>query len=143
MDSLGNDERNGKWIQICDTPASLGAEIGKLTGMDATGWGVELHGNHVKHTDNRHGGSGVHDHSMADIEHYGRIGYVINHYDSVELLKDQAGRQVYSEEYKNSQNKPSPVVNVKMRINGTVAVQQAVQDAKRQKLQIISVRIEK
>ncbi len=143
MDSLDNDERNGKWIAICNAPATLGTEIGALTGMDATGWGVELHGNHVRHSDKRHGGSGAHDHSMADIEHYGRIGYVINHFDSVELLKDQAGNQVYSEEYKNSQNKPSPVVNVKMRIDGTMAVQQAVQDAKRKKLQIISVRIEK
>ena len=80
---------------------------------------------------------------MSNFDHYGRIGYVVEHYDSVELLKDQNGRQVYSEEYKNSQNKPSPVVNIKMRVDGTVAVQQAVQDAKRKKLQIVSVRIEK
>lgn len=80
---------------------------------------------------------------MADPVHFGRINYVLNHFDSVEALKDQNGNQVYSEEFKDRNNKPSPVVNVKMRIDGTIAVQQAVPDSKLRKLRIVSVRIEK
>ena len=87
--------------------------------------------------------AGEHDQSMADPEHYGRLGYVCKNFDSCKPLKDQNGKQVFSTDYRDRNNKPAPVVELKMKVDGTVAVQQAVPDSKWKRLRIVSVHIEK
>ncbi len=47
---------------------------------------------------------------MADFDNVGRIGYVLDNYDNVELLIDKNGKQVFSHAYNNSDGSPSPMV---------------------------------
>jgi len=142
MKTADNHTRNNSWVDICQVNTRMSDRVKEITGVDTSGWKVELQGNHVKHIDNRHGGKGQQDSSMADPETYARLGYVMTNFDSIDILTDKRGNPVKSEEYKGSNNKPSPVINIRMKIDGTVAVQEAVPDTKMKKLRIVSARIE-
>jgi hypothetical protein len=115
------------------------ADIGNLTGINVDGFSHNMNGSSVEHIDNRHGANGVADHSMADINDLGRIRYVLDNYDKVDLLYDDNGDAVYSNHFKDSNNKPSPVVVYEKRINGIYYVVEAVPDSKMKKLQVVSV----
>jgi hypothetical protein len=113
-------------------------DINNLTGVDVTGYKHNLKGNAVEHIENRHGINGVADHSMADIENYGKIGYVLNNYDKVDLLRYSDGSQKRSKGILNSAGVPSPMVRYEKRVNGLFYVVEAVPDTKTKTLQIIS-----
>ena len=77
---------------------------------------------------------------MKDV---GRLGYVMQHFDSIDILRDKNGAPVLSGQYNGRDGKPSPVLEARMRIDGTYAVQHAVPDSKWKKIYIVSARIEK
>jgi len=113
-------------------------DVGRLTGIDVTGYKHNIKGNTIEHIENRHGKNGEHDNSMADINDYGRIKYVLDNYDSVKVLSDDAGNITRSGEYKDSNNKPAPLIRYEKRVNGTVYVVEAVPDTKAKKLQVVT-----
>jgi hypothetical protein len=61
------------------------ADIQQMTGVDVTGFTHNLKGNHVEHIEYRHGEVGKQDSSMADINDYGKMKYVLYNYDTIEL----------------------------------------------------------
>lgn len=138
----GNELSKMKW-PICDATPELGARVKELTGLDTTGWKIELRGERARHLDIRHGAEGAHDHSLADMKDVGRLGYVMQHFDSIDILRDKNGVPVLSGQYNGRDGKPSPVLEARMRIDGTYAVQHAVPDSKWKKIYIVSARIEK
>lgn len=137
------DELSQMKCPICDATPELGARVKELTGLDTTGWKIELRGERARHLDIRHGAEGAHDHSLADIKDVGRIGYVMQHFDSIDILRDENGAPVLSGQYNGKDGKPSQVLEARMRIDGTYAVQHAVPDSKWKKIYIVSARIEK
>lgn len=101
-----------------------------------------LNGNQVEHINRRHGAKGKADHSMADIEDYGRFKYVIDNYDTIEVQRNQKGDIVRNSRFRNTDNTMPPVVVYKKRVNGVVRVVEAIPDSQRKQFQIISARKE-
>ena len=64
-------------------------DINNLLGGDYQGYTNAINSNAIKHIQKRHGNGGEADSSMKHIEDIGRIGYVLDNYDSVEILKDK------------------------------------------------------
>jgi len=113
-------------------------DIEGLTGIDAGGYKRSIKGSSIGHIERRHGPNGKQDHSMADINDYGRIQYVLDNYDSIELTFDQNGKQTFSDEFKDSNSRPAPLVTYRKRIDGMFYVIEAVPNAKVKTLQIVS-----
>ena len=67
---------------------------------------------------------------------------VMQNFDSIDYCYDQHGNKVLSGEYQDK-NGPAPVLETRMKIDGTFAVQEAVPDSKWKKIYIVSARIEK
>jgi len=114
------------------------SDIHNLTGVDVSGYEHILKGSTVEHIENRHGENGTADRSMADVNDIGRMKYVIDKYDNIELLRGDDGELVLSSEFRDSKNKQAPTVRYQKRVNGTYYVIEAVPDSKAMKLQIVS-----
>jgi len=113
-------------------------DIGKLVGVDVSGYTHNIRGNTITHIENRHGENGEHDHSMADINDLGRIGYILENYDEVRLLREKNGNTVRSSEFLRSNGERAPLIIYKKQVNGNYYVVEAVPDTKAKKLQVIS-----
>ena len=115
------------------------ADIYRLTGVNAVGFTHNIKGDAIQHIEKRHGENGEADRSMADINDYGKIKYVLDNYDDVNVLYDDDGEVMRSEGHRNSNNESAPMVRYEKRINGTFYVVEAVPDAKAKKLQVVTV----
>jgi hypothetical protein len=118
-------------------------DIKQITGIDVTGFSHNIKGNYVEHIGIRHGAHGKHDQSMADVNDYGRIKYVLDNYDEAVRGREQNGKLSYSGEFKDSNGNHAPTVVYRKRINGQFYVVEAVPDAGAKKLQVISAYKEK
>lgn len=136
-------EANRARHEVCKAGERLASALSRIVGVDALGWAVVLRAHHARHIFNRHGPAGRHDKSLADSSHVGRMAYVLENFDEAGLLFDQNGRAVESKEYKNADGTLAPVVNIRMRIDGLAAVQQAVPDSKAHCVYVVSMRIQK
>jgi hypothetical protein len=141
------DEQNKKarnWMNhdLSDVREREARDIKNITGIDITGYRHNVSGGEIDHINIRHGKNGDQDHSMADIDDVARMNYVLENYDSVALLLDKKGNPIKSGKYKNSDNTPSQMVVFKKRINGDYYLVEAVPDASKKKLRIISAYIE-
>ncbi len=130
MDIAPVDQRT-----IEDVQAATGIDVSDFTGHS-------LSGNALEHIDLRHGATGEADHSMADLNDIARMGYVLEHYDSVEPLIDKHGKPVLSGEYYNADGSRAPEVRFQMRVNGTYYVVEAVPDAAVRKFRVVSAYME-
>lgn len=117
-------------------PQRMADEIKKQTGIDATGYPVKVDVGHARHTEIRHGEHGQADHSM-DPESFARTRYVLDHFETCEPAMKN-GKPHLNDNYRNSENKPSPQLQFRMRIDGQAVVQEAVQDAKNKVVWIVS-----
>lgn len=143
MLSADVETQNRSRIKICKVPNKLGEDVKRLTGIDTTGWPIVLKGNHIRHIDKRHGAQGEHDRTMSDIENFGRIGFVANHYESFRPLFNKRGERVVTHEFQDHFRRPSQVYDMRMRIDGEIAIQHAVLDTRHKSLQIISCYVDK
>ena len=141
--TLPDWEANHSRYEICKVGARLAGIVSKLVGFDTEGWPVSLSGNHAVHIYRGHGPAGTHDHSLADSAHVGRLAFILDHLDEAGFLVAQNGEIVHSFEYRNADGTPAPMINIRMRIDGFVAVQQAVPDSKAHCIHIVSMRIQK
>ena len=118
-------------------------DLRDLTGIDTTGYTNDITGNAISHIDNRHGVNGLADHSMADDADISRIGYVLQNYDSVELLYDEKGNAVLSREWQNADQTHAKMVKFSKKVNGTYYVVEAVPDSSKKKLHVVSAYMQK
>lgn len=118
-------------------------DVNKLTGVDITGYRHCINGGAVKHIEKRHGVNGEANKSMADINDYGRLKYVLDNYDDVTLLCNVKGEPVFSTGYLGSGGKPASVVRYRKRVNGNFYIVEAVPDTKTKTLQIVTAYKEK
>ncbi|MDR2693956.1 MAG: hypothetical protein LBB74_07050 [Chitinispirillales bacterium] len=142
--------RDGDFKQPNTRSYSLGtvteraaADINSLVGVDVTGYKHKIKGGAIQHIENRHGVNGEADKSMADINDYGRIKYVLDNYDDVTLLHNAKGEPILSTGYLGSDGKPSPMIRYEKRVNGNFYVVEAVPSTKTKTLQIVTTYKEK
>lgn len=117
--------------------------IDALLGVDVSGYRHMVNGDTLAHIENRHGIQGQHDKSMTDLHDVARLPYILENYDSVEILRDENGKQVFSAAYKDRNNRLAPLVLYKKRINGTYYIAEAVVDTKSKRLWVITAYINK
>ena len=132
------DEKAQKkeFFQFGEADTRMAGDIKTITGIDTDGWPIKMQGNHAVHIDKRHGAQGKADHSMADPKDFARIGYAMKNYDEIIALPDNGG-------YRSKDNQPAKQVEMRTRIDGTMAIQTVVPDTKAKTLLITSTRIEK
>lgn len=116
-------------VEIAQNTERLINDVRELVGTDVTGYKHVLTGGAVEHIDKDHGKNGSSDHSMANDEDIARIGFVIENYDSAELVKKN-GKTVYDSEHRSSNNLPAPMIKFSKKINGTFYVVESVPDSK-------------
>jgi len=114
------------------------ADIRNLTNIDVSGFEHNISGGAIRHIEKRHGENGEADQSMADLNDVGRIKYVLDNYDEVNISIDKDGNVEQNTQYNDSNNKPSPVIVYKKRVNGSIYVVEAVPDTKAKKLQLVT-----
>ncbi len=104
----------------------------KATGIDITGFGNEIKANSIRHIEKGHGINGDTDHTMQNDNDIARMQYVLDNYDSVQKLGNN------SNEYRDKNGKPAPLVQFSKRIDGMYYVVEAVPDTNKQKLEVVS-----
>ena len=138
--------KSGDWTfrrqKIADVSPKTARDIGALLGIDVTGYTHNINTNGVKHILNRHGANGEHDSTMASDEDIARIGWVLENYDSVELLTEN-GEQVYSEEFRTQENRLAPQIRFVKKIDGSYYVVEAACENRYQKLWVQSAYLQK
>lgn len=125
---------------VCKT---LMIALKRLVDIDVKGYEVWADKSTFDHIEKRHGESGTADHSMENLNDVARMKYVIDHYDSIEVLLDNDGKWITSSRYMDSMNNQSPLVVLKKKINGTYFLSEAVVDSKWHKLWIETAYINK
>ena len=139
---LYNQNYKNKIKQNIDVNTTRAAEkASELTGVDTTGFKHIINGSSVQHIDNRHGENGTADHSMANIEDFSRIGFVLDHFTKAEKLtaNDMDTETLkLSRAWRDGDNAPSPVVRYSMPVNGTYYVVEAVPASNARALAVVS-----
>ena len=101
--SLQNPRYRSK---VSTTVSEVGAEqaqkVQELTGLDVSGYKNTIDGDAIDHIDRRHGANGEANRSMADINDYGRIGCVLDNFDTAELITSSDGTPETSRKWRNS-----------------------------------------
>ena len=118
-------------------------DVEALTGVNVTGYSNGITGGAVDHIDSRHGVKGEADRSMSDDADFSRLGYVLQNYDGVELVRDKQGALELSQEWQNKDQSHAQMVRFSKKVNGTYYVVEAVPDSSRKKLQVVSAYMQK
>ncbi len=137
------DYRNRIKMPIAEVTERAASDLQRLTGVDTTGFEHVLTGRAVDHIENRHGANGEADHSMRDVNDIGRIGYVLENYDSVQTLEDANGNPKGSADFRNADGTRGRMVRFLKKVNGTYYVVEAVTDAKARQIGIVSAYMQK
>lgn len=120
------------------------ADVKAVTGVDVSGYKHRLKTSTIQeHIDTRHGANGKADMSMADSNDIARMGYVLDDYDTIELLRNQDGTPLKSREFSNSDQTQASMVRFSKRIDGHYYVAVAVPDSNSKTLNIVSAYIKK
>ena len=119
------------------------ADIKNLTGADVEGYVHTADRNFFTHVEKRHGVNGEADQSMKSLEDVARVGWVIENYDSVELLQNSDGTARLSEAYRDKTDRPDMLVRYKKQLDGSVYVVEAVGESKWKKLWLVSAYVQK
>lgn len=143
--SLQNNDYKNKISADVHTETTRAVDTaGELTGTDTSGFKNIIKGNAVQHIDRRHGANGSADHSMANIDDFSRIGFVLDHFTDAELLpwdRVDAETAKLSREWRNSDNTQAPLVRFSMPVNGVFYVVEAVPSSKAKSIAVVSAYI--
>ena len=130
-------------MPIAEVSERAAHDVQGATGIDVTGFEHVLSGNALEHIEKRHGASGRADQSMTDVNDIGRMGYVLENYDSVDLLRNDDGTPRTSTEYANADDTPAPMVQFQKKVNGTYYVVEAVPDSAAHQMRVVSAYMHK
>ena len=130
-------------MPIAEVSERAAHDVQNATGVDVTGFEHVLSGNALEHIEKRHGTSGRADQSMTDVNDIGRMGYVLENYDSVDLLRNDDGTPRTSTEYANADDTPAPMVQFQKKVNGTYYVVEAVPDSAAHQMRVVSAYMHK
>ena len=136
------EEKVGR-LQFGEVSDRQAADIKRLLGIDIQGFKNSINTNALRHIEKRHGVNGEQDHSMKNVNDLARVGYILENYDDVDILREQNGNPVYSSEFKNKDGSYAPMVGFFKKINGTYYVAESIVDSKWKKAWVTSVYINK
>ena len=136
------EEKVGR-LQFGEVSDRQAADIKRLLGIDIQGFKNSINTNALRHIEKRHGVNGEQDHSMKNVNDLARVGYILENYDDVDILREQNGNPVYSSEFKNKDGSYAPMVGFFKKINGTYYVAESIVDSKWKKALVTSVYINK
>ena len=139
----GNIENIPDVINVTELDEKTIKAISDFVGYDISGYACKIERDRLVHIENRHGINGEHDQSLSDPKDTARMGYVVNNSDNIDWAVDGKGNRVFDKQYNDKNNKPSPVIMLNSKIDGTYCVSQAVPDSKKKTVWITSVRIQK
>ena len=128
--------------KVSDVNERAASDIQKLLGIDVSGYTHNINTSGVQHILRRHGKNGKQDTTMSIDDDIARVGWVLDNYDSVELLTKD-GEQVYSSEFKDKNNQPVPQIRFIKKIDGTYYVVEAACENEHQKLWVQSAYLQK
>ena len=110
----------------------LAKEIERLTGIDVTGWRVELSADRMRHAIKRHGKNGSADRTMSNYEDFSLIPKVQEEFTDIRLTEN-------TNTYRDGNGNFSKTVLLTMKDgNGYVHVAEAIPDTKKRTIQIVS-----
>lgn len=136
-----NDYRN-KIRTTIDTVTTRAAEkAAELTGVDTSGYTTIIKGNSIQHIDKRHGARGKADNSMANIEDFSRIGFVLDNFTDAQIVTENdmdSETAKLAKEWMNSDNTRAQMVRFSMPVNGTYYVVEAIPDSNAKNMAVIS-----
>lgn len=140
--SLTNSDYRNKIRTTIATKTRRAAEAAqRLTGVDTSESSTIMKGNAVGHVDKRHGANGKADHSMANLDDFSRIGFVLDNFTHAEVLTlDNVDEETakLSREWMNSDNTPAVLVRYSMPVNGIYYVVEAVPDSNARVMAVVS-----
>lgn len=139
----GNIENIPDVINVTELDEKTIKAISDFVGYDISGYACKIERDRLVHIENRHGINGEHDQSLSDPKDTARMGYVVNNSDNIDWAVDGKGNRVFDKQYNDKNNKPSPVIMLNSKIDGTYCVSQAVPDSKKKTVWITSARIQK
>jgi hypothetical protein len=128
--------------KISDVNARAATDIGNLLGIDVSGYTHNINTYGVQHLLNRHGEKGAQDKTMSLEDDIARVGWVLENYDSVELLTKD-GQQVYSSEFKDKNGQGVPQIRFIKKIDGSYYVVEAACENEYKKLWVQSAYLTK
>ena len=132
QDARNNTTDNKSIFRLNNINDRMAEDIEGLTGINVKNYGNVIKSNSIRHIIKDHGVNGETDSSMADDSDIARIQYVIDNYDTMEMLEDK------SKEYRDKNQKPAPMVKISKRVNGTYYVVEAVPDTSRRELAVVT-----
>ena len=118
-------------------------KLKELTGIDFTGYKNCINSDSINHIKDRHGKAGMADDSLSNSKDIARLPYILENFDTIELLKNEDGKQIYSNHFANQNNKKMPLVVFKKKINGTYYCVEAVGVNAYKKIWVVSAYINK
>ena len=118
-------------------------DISDISGVDISDFKIRINGESIHHIYRRHGENGQHDNSMKDENDLARLEYILRNVDTAERTINSSGKYAFDNQYRNSDNTPSPVITISKKINGTYYVALAVPDSAKKTLHIKSAFISK
>ena len=142
VQSVKGGDLTFKRQKISDVSERAANDIGNLLGIDVSDYTHDINTNSVQHILNRHGENGEYNHTMSNDNDIARIGWVLENYDTVELLTKD-GEQVYSSGFLDGEGKPAPQIRYIKRIDGTYYVVEAAVENNYKKLWVQSAYLQK
>ena len=121
--------RNSVRYPVSEVSSREAASIRETTGVDANGFTNILTGGAVDHIEKRHGANGKADKSMRDLNDLGRVGYILEHFDSAELLRNEDGSPSLSDVWKNSDGTPAARMLFTKKVDGVYYTAVATPDS--------------
>ena len=143
-ESVLNKVPNHKTRQkISDVSSREVTDISRLLGIDVNGYTHNINDSAVHHIERRHGANGEADHTMRNLNDLGRIGWILENYDSVELLYEKDGSISTTATFSDKNGIPSPVIRYSKRIDGVYYVAETACENRYRKLWVLSAYIGK
>lgn len=121
--------RNSVRYPVSEVSSREATSIRETTGVDANGFTNILTGGAVDHIEKRHGANGKADKSMRDLNDLGRVGYILEHFDSAELLRNEDGSPSLSDVWKNSDGTPAARMLFTKKVDGVYYTAVATPDS--------------
>ena len=142
VESVKNGDLRFKRQKISDVSERTALDIGNLLDVDVIGYTHNINTHGIQHILNRHGANGKQDTTMSLADDIARLGWVLENYDSVELLTD-GGNQISSSEFLDKKHNPAPQIRFVKKIDGSYYVVEAVFENDYRKLWVQSAYLQK
>lgn len=130
--------KNFERVKVLDMTPRIQTEVKRLVGFDATGYEIYSNTDTYKHIENRHGESGKHDHSMKDLRDVALMPYVLENFDSAEIVLNGKGEIDTTSAFQDKNGNPAKMIKFSKEIDGVQYVVIAAAENNYKRLWVLS-----